>query len=580
MWANVLRLFLFIRGMVQFTRLLFNRNLALVLCGLPVVLYALFFQQIVLNVNYFAYDDLHVLQVVEQWQKAANWQEKLDWLTVGFPEHRIVFTRSVVLLFYAITGSVKLTNLMVVSNLLWIGQLAILYLVFRRLRLALLYFVPFCWLLLNVHSFENIFWGTSSLGNFGLLFFIMLGAYFYSHNAEKNIGWALLFSTIATFTYGNGLMAFLTGSLLLTLTQQWKLLKTTVGAMIVVLMLYSLTRAHASPGSLDLTNPNSYWLAFTCFFAFLGSSVNFNPYAPSSVEMGLSVGFGIVLVAAVLWLLRAAWLPLFAKKWPDLQRFTPAQQFALILFLFVCLSALGVVYKRSGGDGLVGMFKGRYRMYPTWLLITTYLLLLTHIRQSQKLVSLAVMGSIAFNLLILYHCVAPAVNNRRMALAQEFNSVYNADLLGLKMFEIPQTEFLRLQSLYRPNLFFQESKTQLNTTADSLVSAGKWPLDSVYWQGDNLLISWQKDFIAAEKDFDDGAYILLKSATHLYMAAGLQQTVPLSTFVRRGYYWNRGFVAIFNRPSTAAGTYRMYVLQRKNGVNRIYDTSRQITLKR
>lgn len=563
--------------MVQFARLFFNRNLALVLCALPVVLYVLFFQQIALNVNYFAYDDLHVLQVIEQWQKAANWQEKLDWLTVGFPEHRIVFTRSVVLLFYAITGGVKLTNLMVVSNLLWIGQLGVLYLVFRRLRLPLLYFVPFCWLLLNVHSFENIFWGTSSLGNFGLLFFVMLAAYFYSHNPEKNIGWALLFSTFATFTYGNGLMAFLTGGLLLVITQQWKLLKTTAGATIVVLFLYSLTHAHASPGSLDLTNPNSYWRAFTCFFAFLGSSVNFNPYAPSPVEMWLSVGFGLVLVSGVLWLLRAAWLPFFSKQWPDSQRFTPVQQFALILFLFVCLSALGVVYKRSGNDDLIGMFKGRYRMYPTWLLTTAYLLLLTHVRQSQKFVIAAVLGSLVFNLLILYHCVAPAVNNRRLALTQEFNAVYNADLLGLKMFEIPQTEFFRLQHLYDPDLFFQESKTQLNTPADSLVSVGKWPLDSVYWQGDDLFISWQKDVVHAEKDFDDGVYILLKSATHLYMAAGLQRAVPLQTFVRRGFYWNRGFVATFNRPSTAAGTYQIYVLQRKNGVNRIFDASRQIT---
>lgn len=88
-----------------FDRLFQHRSVVRTLCLLPLILYLLFFQAISLNVNYVAYDDTHVLQIIEQWQKSVNWHEKLDWLTVGFPEHRIVFTRSVVLISYWLTDT-------------------------------------------------------------------------------------------------------------------------------------------------------------------------------------------------------------------------------------------------------------------------------------------------------------------------------------------------------------------------------------------------------------------------------------------------------------------------------------------
>jgi hypothetical protein len=589
----------------------FQKRIVFALCVWPLVIYIVFFENIALNVNYVAYDDIHVLQIIEQWQKATNWREQLDWLTVGFPEHRIVFTRLTVLFSYWFTGFVNLKTLMIISNLLWAGQLGFLFGVFRKLHFAvqsnssasrplplvpssLAYFIPICWILLCVHSFENIFWGTSSLGNFGLLFFVMAGGYFYTQSGLKSLIAALIFSLLATFTYGNGLLTFLIGSFILLLTRRWRDLGSTVAFFAFAMFIYALTRAHASPSGLDLTNLQNYGLALSCFFAFIGSSANFNVYAPSSLVVWLSVAWGAVLLGGIVVLLmknvkfkeRKSQVPPLEGR--DLGRgsvkrfkfeLNQIQLFALFLVLFVCLSALGVVFKRAEGDGLIGMFKGRYRMYPTWLMLVGYLLILNWGKwlRFRWFLPSAIGISMVFNLLILYYAIAPAVNNRRMAVAQEFNSMYNADLLGLKMFDLTGEDFLRLQKLYQPNLFFKVSTKDFISPDSSLNTSGNIGLDSVYFVENNLYINYQKDFIRPTKDFNDGAYIVLHSPQHTYMSAGIQQALPLKTFIRRGWYWDKGFTTTFNRASVAKGNYGIYVLLRQDGINQLLDTQRRIT---
>lgn len=578
---------------MTFFNLSIQKRFLVSLCLLPLVIYVVFFEAIALNANYVAYDDIHVLQIVEQWQNAASWREKLDWLTIGFPEHRIVFTRLVVLLSYWLTGSVNFKTLMVISNLLWVGQLGILLKVFRKLNLSFVYFIPLCWIVLNVHSFENIFWGTSSLGNFGLLFFTMMAAYGYTQLSPKYIWVGILFSIFATFTYGNGLLTFLIGITVLALSKRWKEMQITFGVFVLTMGLYALTHSHASPSSLDLTKAANYLQAIICFLAFIGSSANFDAYSPSTLAQWLSVVFGGVLLTVNAWaLLRHTTITkdqtivrpdksylAGLRQYTITIKLNQVQWFALYMLLFVCLTSLGVVYKRAEWDGLYGMFKGRYRMYPTWMLILTYLLVLDWNREkiTQKWLAIGMGIVVIFNALVLYYAIAPAVNNRRMAVAQEFNSMYNADLLGLKMFDLTGADFLRLQKLYRPALFFKQYEKQWLASTDSLSTNGVFKVDSVFWSNKNLNVYYHRDFIRPVKNMNDGAFVVLKSASHVYMAAGMQQALPLKTFLRRGWYWDRGFMATFVPGAVVKGNYRMYVLLRQNGVSELLDTQKQVT---
>ncbi|MCU0341853.1 MAG: hypothetical protein MUE30_18410 [Spirosomaceae bacterium] len=407
---------------------------------------------------------------------------------------------------------------------------------------------------------SNILW-ISQLFVFFKVFSTYSSAKFY------NIFIAIIFSVLATFAYGNGLVSFLVGGLVLALGHRWRDLAVVLGAFVLTMLVYALTRSHASPPPVDLTQLQNYWLMLTCFLGFLGSTVSVDAYQVSPVAMWGSVVWGAVLLGGILW-------AIFAKtsfKFSKTTTLNQQQLFVVYLVVFVCITAAGVVYKRAESDQLLGMFKGRYRMYPVWLLVAVYGWLLTTQWSLKKwFLPTAICLSMLFNGLVLYYSVANAVNNRRMAVAQEFNSMYNADLLGLRMFDLTGEDFKRLQNLYRPTLFFEGldlAKIRLTQTI---------ALDSVYFNGDVFTVQYDKDFVRPLQDFDDGAYVFLHSPAHTYMSAGTQRALPLKTFVRRGWYWDRGFSASIHRASVAAGTYQLYVLIRQNGKNQWYQTGKEI----
>jgi hypothetical protein len=545
------------------------------LAGLPVVLYAAFFLELAKNVNYFAYDDIVVLDIIEKWHAISSLSQKLYHLSLGFAEHHIIFSRSIVLLLHAATGEVNLFHLMLFSNALWVGQLVVLYGVFRRLKLPLLYFVPLCWLLINVHSFENMFWATSSSSNFGVLFFVVLAAYFYTHTTHIFV--ALACSVLATFSYGNGILTFFIALLFFGFMQRWRFFVITLVAFVVVWAVYRSLPSHSYPNPVNISTLKDFGSVLLAFFAFIGSSINVHPYSYKLSDVWASAIFGGIIFASILYALRQSWLPILKGKFSEMKSLTQAQQFAVFLLLFVCISALGVAYKRLDADGLVGMLKGRYRIYPAWFLSCGYLLLLTYQGRVRTL-KWTLPASILLNLLILYHCIAPAANNRRAAVAQEFNSMHNADWNGLYMFKMSQSYFLKIQQLYKPNLFFMELMPQFKAPTDLLAASQQWPIDSVYQKNGDLIIAWGRGVLRPQANFDDGAYLILKSATHVYMAAGQQWAMPLKTFVRRGLYWEPGFVGSFNMISIKPGQYRLYVLMRQNGRNQLYDTTRRVAI--
>ena len=426
--------------------------LSVVFCLLPVVIYLIFFKEIALNINYIAYDDLHVLDVINQWKQHPDWASRFHFLTVGFPEHRIVFTRFNILLSYWLTGGVKLTNLMLLSNSLWLGQLVVLYFVFKQTKLSLWYFVPVCWLLLNVQSFENVFWGTSSVGNFGLLFFTTAAIYCFTQSFKYSFGLSLFFATCAMFSYGNGLAVFVVLGLYLLLSHQWQRLVVLIVVFGAIMFVYSFTVANASPAALDLTKLSSYPLALSCFFGFLGGSVNFNPniYAETTFELWSSVIWGLGLFATFVFVFKNHLFTLLKNKFSKPLKLSSTEQFLLLFFLFVCITAVGVVYKRSGADFLPGMFKGRYKMYSTWLVVIVYMAWVNYSQQKLSTTKLLVaLGlAISINLFSLFSFLPAAVNNRRAAVAVEFNSMNNADIIGLRMFDLTQQDFFRIQSVY------------------------------------------------------------------------------------------------------------------------------------
>lgn len=550
-----------------------HRNwLIFLLSILPVIIYIIVFQSIALNVNYVAFDDILILGIIPGFAE-ASWTERWARLSELFPEHRLVFSRSVILFLYNIFGKLNLVWLMAIANLCWGFCVVIFYRVFVRTELSLWYFLPIPWLWFNIQSFENIFWGVSSLCNFGVIFFVLITLYFTVYHKDRII-FSLLFAAIATFSYGNGMFVFPVIGLIHLLTNRLRSFLITMGVAVVIGVVYFFDFAPITQ-SLNFTDPKQLRDGFFGFFGFLGSLATLSAYDIPVFMFYTGVIAGMFLIAVFLFLLRKQFVLLVDSFRQRAEYQNKTFLFALSVTMFVGITALILTYKRIPSDAFEGMFKGRYRMYSPLLCIAVYLAFLSVEGVNARRVALAFIlpFTIILNLVILHDNFAKAVNFRHAAIAQEFNARYNPDWLGIRMFSMDNRHFEKIRGYYGSADPLAEGWTP-TSESDRILYDGIRPADIVTLSGDNIFIGFSNDIFEVEKDFSDGAYVILKSANHVYAASPTLYATPLKTTVRRWAYFAKGGIASFHTATVEPGHYKIYLLVRKNGQNKIYWTGR------
>ncbi|TDE08815.1 hypothetical protein [Dyadobacter psychrotolerans] len=546
--------------------------LDLLFCILPVIIYAWAFKSIALNVNYVAFDDILILGIIPGFED-ASWAVKWKRLTELFPEHRLVFSRSVILLLQTFFGKINLIWAMSIANLCWAGCSLIFYKVFKRTQLSLWYFVPFMWLWFNFQSFENIFWGVSSLCNFGVLLFVFTALYFAVYYPGK-IAIALFFAAIATFTYGNGLMAFPIIAVICLFSGRRISFFITFGVATVIAIIYFIDFTPITQ-NLDFSDPAEVKEGFLGIFGFLGSIATLAAYTAQPLMLSLAVATGMFMTALLLFLFRNQVKYLWDAVWGNKPYRNKEALFALSLAMFVGITALALTYKRIPTDHFEGMFKGRYRMYSTICCISLYLSFLSLSRSSHRksLSPILFIAAIGLNLVILHSNFADAVNNRRAAVAQEFNARYNADWLGTRMFSMDRAHLEKIRAYYASADPLAEQWSPANLSSE-IVCDSLYAPDVFELRNGNITVAFGDVFFSSKKDYTDGAYVLLRSDKHVYAAQPNQQTVPLKTTLRRQMYFAKGISASFHIATIEPGLYRVYLLVRENGRNKIYCTGK------
>jgi hypothetical protein len=549
--------------------------LALLFCIVPVVIYFWLFKAIALNVNYVAFDDILIYGIIPEFE-SASWPRRWQLLTTLFPEHRLVFSRSVILLFYDIFGHVNLVWLMIVSNICWAMCAVIFYKAFARLHISFWYFVPVAWLWFNIQSFENIFWGVSSLCNFGVILFSLLALYFTAYHPQRVI-LSLFFGVAATFTYGNGLMVLPVIGLIYLITGYRKQFVITLLFTAAVAIIYFIDFTPITQ-NLSFSDPEQVKEGFFGLFGFIGSIATINAYGIPLYMMYVASAFGMMLVLIFVVLYRKEFLPIWNAAWLKSKYRNPTAIFALAILIFVGITTLALTYKRIPTDSFVGMFKGRYRMYSTMCCVALYLgfLALKSQKARFRLSPALLILSIIANLVILHGNVAEAVNFRRSAVTQEFNARYNADWLGIRMFSMDQQHFEKIRAYYNSADPLAENWNPLADFSEAACDSIYSP-DAVSKAGDYLTVRFEQNFFKPVKDYSDGAYVILKSANHVYASPPNQSAVPLKTTLRRGMYFNKGAFASFHTATIEPGTYKILLLVRKNGTNKIYCTGKTWT---
>ncbi|TLU97834.1 hypothetical protein [Dyadobacter luticola] len=549
-----------------------NRWLVFIFCIIPVLIYIWVFNAIALNVNYVAFDDIMILGIIPEFDNATllrRWQL----LTTLFPEHRLVFSRSVILTLHTIFGQVNLVWPMIIANICWALCAVVFYKAFRKLKISRWYFVPVMWLWFNIQSFENIFWAVSSLCNFGVLLFALTALYFAVYHPQKPI-YSLLFAVLATFTYGNGLMVLPVVGLTYLLAGYRKQFVITLVTTVIVALIYFIDFTPITQ-NLDFKNPQQVKEGFFGFFGFVGSIATLTAYNTPTFRLYLASAAGMLMIFGLLVLFRKQYLPVWNSVWLKARYTNQNALFAAAIAIFVAITALILTYKRIPTDTFEGMFKGRYRMYSTLWCLALYFGFLSVSSESviRKVSPVILLVAILLNFVILQTNFADAVNNRRSAIAQEFNARYNADWLGVRMFSMDQKYYEKIRSYYK-------SADPVAEGWNPQMMSETIPCDSIYAPtliskvGPYITINFENDFFKAKRDYSDGAYILLKSANHTYVSAQNQPAVPLKTTLRRGMYFSKGAFGSFHEANVEPGTYNIYLLVRRDGMNRIYCTGK------
>lgn len=123
-------------------------------------------------------------------------------------EHRIVFTRLIAEVMLYITGTINFTYLIYIGNAALFLILLILFHLFKKTNIIIVYFVPIPYILFSILSWENTTWAMASIQNYYVLLFSLLSLFFW----EKRLFFiipSLGFATAATFTSGSGLFVFI-----------------------------------------------------------------------------------------------------------------------------------------------------------------------------------------------------------------------------------------------------------------------------------------------------------------------------------------------------------------------------------
>lgn len=132
-------------------------------------------------------------------------------------EHRIVILRAIATGYYSLFGEINFYWLTLIGNLFIVGIGWIFYKAasLKDARFLLLIYA----VLFSYGYFESMIWATAAISNYGVIFFSLLMLYLL--NNQKML-LAAVFSFLAVYSQGNGIIALLAGLVLLLLAREYR----------------------------------------------------------------------------------------------------------------------------------------------------------------------------------------------------------------------------------------------------------------------------------------------------------------------------------------------------------------------
>jgi hypothetical protein len=232
----------------------------------------------------------------------AGYSERIHLILSRHNEHRIVISRVAATIYYAIFRQLNFHHLIVFQNLFQLAFVGIVISLYRRyaiLNPATFLFIAAFLFSASFYQVTAFYWG----GIQHYTVFVFAFACLLSLNgAEKPLsaefGLAILLGTLATVSFGNGILALLMGCFLLFARSKYHLLAAWVlftGIMVVYSFFID------KPEKLASSDFNFEWMA-RLLFTFLGSFLYVNPSVGQYANIILCMLAGIAVAGFWIWL--------------------------------------------------------------------------------------------------------------------------------------------------------------------------------------------------------------------------------------------------------------------------------------
>jgi hypothetical protein len=439
-------------------------------------------------------------------------------------EHRIAWTRTIALFSNAIFGELNFKYLMYFGQFGLMALLATYIPLLKKQSLPLLIIALF---VLNFSTFENSLWGMAALQNHWVMFFAIGALVSLSSSIFRSpihVYIATVFSVLALFTSGNGVLVGPLGIMLLFFKGEKKLLKYWAIFHVVLLSLYFIG---FSGGGNEKPNIEDFFLNF---FALTGSFIY--PIFGAIFTIKFSYIFGILnLIITLLVFLR-----LFVNK---------EENNRILAFLGIqgfLIGTLALIAFSRNDYEVLNLLSSKYKIYSFLILGTNFFIGLDLLRSKKWRISI-----IAFSVFLFI--------NAQISFAESLNETRQSRVSDTLNLRLKETNYD--SSSYQLPLFGFENNLNLE---DAIVESSK--IDSLAFGKGELM------FFSSNMTLDTDNYIFLKAKEEKYILELKKSSTA--------HYNGVGKLDLRNFKN---GIYQVYLLEIGNESVNLFDTQKTVRIK-
>ena len=523
-----------------------KKKWVLLLAIIPIVIY--FGWLTCYGINIPLFDDHAFKDFLLQWNKTDSILQKIQLLFAQHNEHRIAYTRFVILTIYGLTGQLNYVYLMWVGNLALLGILLVfgkaLFLEKPKPNSYLLYaIIPLALVLLTLQHHENTFWGMASIQNFGVVFWSLFCFYLL---ARQRFIPAMMVGFVATFSSGNGFLVLAIAALLLLLQKQNRRLIQWLIFSVLLSVFYfcGYTKPPGNPAEASLTQG---FLVMKGFLVLIGGAFDVSFQTAEKERLWVSTLAGIIIFLPLIWLLvRELTRGFTNKKWDEWQLFWVGAS------LFV-LGTLGITVITRLGFGESLLLTSRYKIYSVVLVMLVFAAFIRDVNQPKTVLMMVSLISLVYAGYVYFQQHNEVSFHRNYLIASQFNSRSNPPN-KLVPYQKPPTS---LDNQW-------EEKPMMTSLIDTMYKVNQeWVVHN-----QNLEIG---------SGLNDAAFILVSSATNQVMFPTRQnRNLGKKNLLLTLQYYRKGFIGSFSETEVPNGNYSLSIVACKDGKTTVTPTGRSI----